>query len=543
MTTTTAEELAKRRGVGGRPKTMASSFAMRAREIGNAEEDAKALRWPSARYREDPVGFFRDVLGVTPWSRQIEIAEAVRDYPRVAVSSGHKIAKSHTASGLALWFYSSYEDARVVMSSTTSRQVDQILWREIRMMRARAGRCTTCKAEDARGSSPCPHSALIDGDMHELARSGLKSADFREIVGFTAREAEAVAGISGGNLLYIIDEASGVPQVIYEAIEGNRAGGARIALFSNPTRAEGEFFDAFHSKAKFYKTLRISSEESPNVVAGRVVIPGLATREWIEEKREEWGEDSPLYKIRVRGQHVLTEEGKIINVAAITEAEQRWLDAPEEGPLFIGLDPAGPGDAGDETALAVRRGLKVLRVIGWHGLTEDGIVAQVLGVLLQEKEKREKATVVMDALGPVGSKVYQALKVASETHKTFEVFGVRGSDRASREPRLYDRQRDEVYANMARWMREGGALPEDAKLAKDLNAASWEGQLSGKLKATDKKVIKKALGRSPDRGDAVMMAVWEPAASLPEPPGNRDADDDDDAAELDPYAGLGVWQR
>jgi hypothetical protein len=275
---------------------------------------------------------------------------------------------SHTAAGLALWFYCSFPDARVVMSSTTSRQVDQILWRELRMMHAR---------------SKHP----IGGDLHELARSGLKATDFREVVGFTAREAEAVAGISGRNLLYILDEASGIPDVIFEAIEGNRAGGARVALFSNPTRTEGEFFRAFHEKAAFYKTLQVSSEETPNVREGREVIPGLAGREWIEEKKVEWGEDSALYKIRVRGEFVLQEDGKILTVHAIGEAEARWHEARGTGRLCIGLDPAGPGQGGDESVFAVRRGDKVSSLVALRGVSEDSHLAHLLGILTLERAR------------------------------------------------------------------------------------------------------------------------------------------------------------
>src|SRR5262249_24875109 len=142
--------------------------------------------WPSARYRVDPVAFFREVLGIVPWSRQVELIEAVRDHPPVNVRSGHKLSKSCRPAGIALWFFCSFEDARVVMSSVTSRQVDAILWRELSMRHARA-------------------LIPIGGEISKLARSGLKARDFREVVGFTAKEAEAVAGISGRNLLYILD--------------------------------------------------------------------------------------------------------------------------------------------------------------------------------------------------------------------------------------------------------------------------------------------------------------------------------------------------
>lgn len=496
MTSSIAHEVASRGGAIRRARTMAGSLAARLFAL-DPDSYASERVWPSPKYREAPVLFFREVLGVEPWFRQVQLLELVRDHPRVAVAAGHKVSKSNSIAGLALWFFCSFEEARVVLSSTTSRQVDQILWRELRMMRARA-------------------KVPIDGDMHELARSGFKSLDFREVVGFTARESEAVAGISGKNVLYIIDEASGVPDAIFEAIEGNRAGGARVLLVGNPTRTEGEHFEAFGAKARFYATLRISSEESPNVTEGRIVIPGLATQEWVNEKREEWGEESPLYKIRVKGEHVLVEGKRIVSVAAITEAEQRWEEAPEDGRLFIGLDPAGPGEAGDETAAVVRRGKKALRVVAWRGLTEDGIVTNVLGLLLEHKEKREQPVVVLDALGTIGASVHGKLKVAAEQHgNTFEVFGVRVSDKACREPQFYERVRDELWANLARWLREGGAIPEDTKLAKELNIPEWIGQLSGKLKATDKRAIRKLIGRSPDRADALALSVWEPMALMP----------------------------
>ena len=61
------------------------------------------------------------------------------------------------------------------------------------------------------------------------------------------------------------------------------------------------------------------------------MIPGLAGREWIEEKREEWGEDSPLYLVRVKGEFAVAEDGKIFSIHAIAEAEKRWATTSESG--------------------------------------------------------------------------------------------------------------------------------------------------------------------------------------------------------------------
>jgi phage terminase large subunit len=509
---------------------------------------ASRITFPSTRYREDPVAFFREIVGVEPWAKQVEILEAVRDHPRVAIASGHKVSKSHSAAGLALWYYCSFPDARAVMSSTTARQVDQILWRELKMMRARGGRCLTCKTEDPDGRTiprPCPHSAVVGGEIGELARTGLKSDDFREIVGFTAREAEAVAGISGRNLMYIIDEASGVPEAIFEAIEGNRAGGARIVLFSNPTKTSGEFFDAFHSKAQFYHTIRVSSEETPNVVQGKAVIPGLATREWIEEKKQEWGEDSPLYKVRVRGEFALNEDGKIFSIDAIAKAEQRWEETQPSGRLFIGLDPSGESGTGDEAVYAVRRGLKAIELVAHRGLTEEGHLAHLLSMVEKHRLPRETPVVVLDREGAVGSRVYGTIKTYAEANpNTFTLVAVRASDRAHRMPQVYDRMRDELTANLESWIRDGGAIPEDARLAAELHEPEWIQQQSGRLKVTPKKDIRKEIGRSPDRYDALCLATWEPLSlreGVPDSARRRDVQEDHPEQALDPYAGVDVW--
>ncbi len=525
-------------------------------------EHNTGIKLPSSRYQKEPVAFFREILGLEPWSKQREVLEAIRDFDRVAVKSGHKCGKSSVAAGVALWFYSSFTDARAVMTSTTARQVDQILWRELRMMRARAGRCVDCKREDPDGlriPRPCPHSALIDGELGDLARTGLKAVDFREIVGFTAKESEAVAGISGSNVLYIADEASGIDDMIFEAIEGNSAGGSKRLLLGNPTKNEGEFYETEYSKSAFYKVIHISSEESPNVVAGKRLIPGLAEREWVEEKKREWGETSALYLVRVKGQHPINEAGKIFSVKVIGSSEQRWAETEGAGRLYVGCDPAGEAGSGDEVAFSTRRGLKQLELGRHAGLDDRGHLAELLSIIHRHKLPREIPVVVLDADGQVGAKVLRVLRDyidSPEGRNRFELVVVRAGANAFREPMVYTQVRDELAANLEAWMRDGGAIVEDAKLARELHALEWLQNVKGKIKLTPKRELRKILGRSPDSYDATALSVWEPLAlqdDKDELPASvkavaragrtivRDDEDDDDA--IDPYQGAEVFQR
>jgi hypothetical protein len=554
----------------GRPKKIVQGLLPDFRAaLAVAIVQATQITFPSARYREDPTAFCREILGMEPWSKQVEIMEAVRDHKRVAVASGHKIGKSTTAAILAWWFYCSFEDARVVFTSTTSRQVDEILWRETCKVHARAGRCVACKAEidrmrkqgvpdpEQRIPRPCPHSAIIPENPAELAKTGVKSADFRQIVGFTAKQAEAVAGISGANLLYLPDEASGIPQVIFDAMEGNRAGGARLAMFSNPTQNEGEFFDAFDKKKALYKTIRVSSEETPNAVTGiDNLIPGLANRSWIEEKKREWGEDSAQYKIRVKGEHALNEERRIFTVGAIMAAGQRYEHTQAEGRLWVGIDPAGASGTGDESAFAFRRGRKIFAIRGLMGLSAAAHLVHLLVFLREYRQVDEIPVVVIDREGAVGAELHGLLRAFLEeprNQREFVLVSVRASDRAHRDPVVYDRQRDCLAACFEGWIKEGGAIPEDSKLETDMHQFEWKiSAFNGRMKLhPEKEVLRKKdrLGRSPDRFDACCLATWEPMSLKDEAGVSSGSSQEpvDDLAPaggpMDPYAASDAWRR
>jgi phage terminase large subunit len=479
-----------------------------------AELDAiSRIKFPTIRYRDDPVRFCHEILGVDPWEKQIEILEAIRDHPRVAVKSGHKVSKSHSIGCCALWLYCSYEDAKVVLTSTTSRQVDEILWLEIRKLKARSGRCLKCKLLDPEQRTiptPCPHSAIIPEEPSSLARTGLRSPDFRSISGFTAKEAEAVAGISGKRLWYFVDEASGIGNQIFEAMEGNRAGGARLAMFGNPTKNEGEFYDAFHTKKDLFKCITVSSEDTPNAKSGKDIIPGLAEKAWIDEKKEEWGEKSALYCVRVKGEFAEYEQGKIFSMHVIVEAEKRYEETPATGLLFLGMDPAGASGLGDESGFALRRGKKQLALEVKLGLSEEAHLAHALLLLKHHKNPREIPVVVMDREGQVGSRVYGHFKAHADMNPdAFILVGVRTSEYAVRESAIYGRIRDEVVANFESWLREGGAILTDAKLSAEMHAYEWKPDSRNRLRATDKATLKKILNRSPDRFDATCLSVWE----------------------------------
>ena len=436
--------------------------------------------------------FAREVGGLRLWSRQEELLAAVRDHDRVSATSGHKTGKSTSFAILAWWFTADpvhRPAARCAMTSASARQVKKILWREVRSFWRRAR---------DRGYDLGPEPALDP-------ETGVQWDDGRELFGFTARDPEKAAGTSGAFLLFLLDEASGIPEEIFEAIEGNRAGGAKVVLASNPTQQSGEFYESHHAKRKFYRPLEISSEEAAAV---EPPIPGLATRAWIDEKREEWGEDTPLFLVRVRGRFAAQATDAVIGLGLVLDAIRRGKDEDDTDdlaePLTVGFDVARFGD--DETILAPRRGKRLYPLILLPEGDGPDTAALAMVALKDAGHLRDGETprLIVDANG-VGASVYDTLKRRDDC----EAIGVNTAVAASK-PEDYTNLRTELHFLFKAWLKDGGKIPDDTRLQSELVAPKYHADGKNRLAAESKDDLRKRLRRSPDRGDAAMLSVYAP---------------------------------
>jgi len=480
---------------GGGELFMASSaapnalHALVARQLEALERQQRAVA--------DPVLFARESLNVDLWARQAEIARLVAAHGKVAVRSGHKIGKSRLAATIAFWWALTRRQGRVVVTATTGQQVKSIIWREMREV-ARGARITL---------PPVPKDPS----------TGVQWDDGRFIVGISTDEAERMAGFSGDELLFIVDEASGVADDIFEAIEGNRAGGARLLMLGNPTRTTGVFFEAFNSKREFWQRVHVSSEETPNVVEGRTVVRGLANRDWVEEKRRDWGEDSPLYAVRVRGNFPDQASNAVVGVAAVDAALERWAETPDEGRLSLGVDVARFGD--DDSVIAPRRGQRIAPLVAVHGMDTVEVAERVLAVARDERRPGEPIPRAKVDDSGVGGGVVDILR---RHRDVLEVVAVNASS-ASTSPDEFFNLRSQLHFGVAEWLAGGGALPPDQRLEGELVAPTYSFDARGRRKVEPKDEIKKRLpdGRSPDRADAVALAIFEGATIPIRPPRPR----------------------
>jgi phage terminase large subunit len=508
---------------------------------------AKGVRreWPCPEYQSDPVRFCSEILNFEPWDKQADIMRAlVPPDARVSVASGHKVGKSALASGLAHWFSSSFHEARVVLMAPKAEHTRLVIWREVTKFYKRSGLCKACREIEARNKKtpkPCAFcSPLGDPDLLSVEpHRGLRYPDGREVFGYTARDKDAIGGLSGENLLFIFDEASGIDDDVFEGMKGNGAGGARALLIGNPLRTTGEFYESRHAKKKLYVTFVISSEETPNAKTGTIVIPALATRKYCDDMAEEYGRDSVLYGVRVQGKDPKYEEGQLVHVDVLDAAVERWNSARAEGRLQIGVDV---GFTGDEAAIACRRGLKIFELTAHSELgDEDTLAAHVMSAVHAHVGEREpKPLVVYDSNGP-GAKLGRALRVYADE---IDVFGVSGIYKP-RHPKEFFQLRDEVACHFASWLKTG-AIPKDGKLEGEIMRTKAFDGGAGRKKVITNEAIKKILGRSPDRRNACELAVWPARAAevveVHDEPEPREADPYDNMPDPygstpDPYGG------
>lgn len=439
---------------------------------------------PFARYYDDPRGFFVDVLGFAPWSKQLAIAVAVAQHRRTAVRSGHKIGKSTIAAAVALWWVCTRPRARVILTSSIARQVKHILWREVRRL---------CRES----RQPIGASPALDPN------TGLRFQDGREILGFTTDEAESMAGFSGDQILFIIDEASGFPQALYEAVQGNTAGGGAILALGNPTRTTGFFFEAFRYERGGWFLIHVSSRDTPNVTGLEPSIPGLATPEWIAEMIAEYGEGSPIVAVRVDGNFSEKAEDAVVGLGSVEAAKARWTNIPRLGQIEVGVDVARFGD--DDSVIQARRGKHTYLPVAVHGLDTVQVASKVLALLFGpdglHKHGEPKPIVRVDVIG-YGAGVVDVLR--RDPRVTVVPVNV---GEAARDPEKFCGLRDEVWWAARKWLEDGGTLAPDPKLEADLLAPRYSYDARGRIKVEPKHETKKRLNRSPDRGDAFCLAV------------------------------------
>lgn len=452
------------------------------------------------KIKTDPVFFAKSVLGRHPWSRQADILCSVRDYPRTCVRSCHGIGKTFIAASVMLWFLFSHYKAIVISTAPTWRQVDKLIWKEMR----NAYRL----ARFPLGGTLMPRAPELHIISNEWYATGLSTDDPNRFQGFHEE-----------HILVVVDEAAGVNEAIFDAIDGVlTTTGARLLLLGNPTVLGGTFYNSF--KSPLYNKFHVGAFDTPNFTTFGITLddiasgdwadkigdrqlpyPQLIAPHWVADRYVDWGTESLPWEARVMGNFPRQGENTLIPLAWIEAAMERWKDMPQGQPVEIGVDVARFGS--DKTVIAVRHGCKLdyLNAIHQKSVTESA------GIVTDLARKEGTMSIKVDEIG-VGSGVVDVLEENGYTDVGIDV------SKGSNDPARFANLRAELWWALREMLDvdpvrnpQPIGLPPDEELLAELSSVQYKYNSRGQVQIEAKEDMKKRLGRSPDRADAVVLAM------------------------------------
>lgn len=435
-----------------------------------------------------PVLFVREVLGATPLPYQEELLKAVaRGDRKISVRSGHGCGKSVTLSWAMLWYLLVKYPCKIVVTAPTTAQLFDALFAELK-----------------RWISELPPAlrVLLDVKADRVELISAPSEAFISARTSRAETPEALQGVHSDNVLLVADEASGVPEQVFEAASGSMSGhSATTILAGNPTRSSGTFYATHTTLAEYWRTLHWSCIESP-----------LVSDEFVEEMKTRYGIDSNAYRIRVLGEFPTADDDTILSMAVVQAAVGRDIAITAGTRPVWGLDVARFGS--DRTVLAKRIGNVVTEIEGWRGAdlmqTVGKVKAQYDGLL----PSQQPSEILVDSIG-LGSGVVDRMRELG--------MPVRGIN-VSESPafgNVYANLRTELMYRVRGWLEQRGSrLPDDPELVTELTSIRYSFTSTGKLKAEGKDEMRRRGLKSPDKADAIfLLFAGEAATALGAPSG------------------------
>ncbi len=445
-------------------------------------------------WKHDPVRYMREVLDFTPDAWQAEAAMDLANHPRVSIRSGQGVGKTGLEAAIFLWFITCYDYPRIVATAPTKQQLHDVLWSEISKWMSR---------------SPLLQQ-LLKWTKTYVYMIGQEKRWFG--VARTATKPENMQGFHEDNMLFIVDEASGVADPIMEAILGTLSGeNNKLLLCGNPTRTSGTFYDSHNRDRSMYRCHAVSSLDSTRT-----------NKESIDALIRKYGYESNVVRVRVRGEFPNQEDDVFIALSQIEQCSSRVYELPDGAGMrfvMIGVDVARFGD--DETvayknvkgnvAIAFQhRGQDLMATVG-H------IVKTYKQILKENPDYHGKVYVNIDDTGLGGGvtdrlrevKREQGLKklviIPINAAEKIETDSPQGKEAAEH----YNNLTTAMWANLRELLdNKDIVLADDEETVAQLSARKYRMASNGKIELESKDDMKKRGIGSPDRGDALVLSLY-----------------------------------
>jgi hypothetical protein len=398
------------------------------------------------------------------------------------------------------------QEAGVVTLAPTHAQVQNVIWRYVRDMHRRADGGLPGKVfETPRWECEWP-----EGSSFGLGLSPRRAS---------AEDVQALHGYHKPKLLVILDEAPGLPRLLWDAVGGLvTAEGNRVLALGNPVGQAGPFWEACNSQD--WNHVRVSCLDHPNVILGEEAIPGATGRAWVGEMvakhcarcgpaepgafewEGEWWLPDSTFESRVLGRAPTEASDQLISLAWVVGA-QTWEAEPDERERpVLGLDPSRVAH-GDAAALVARLGPRVLWIKRRRCRSRNP-GKELAGWLFDEWRTIGAERAMIEETG-VGTSVVDHARSLG-----VPVLAVQPGAGASSKQWL--NKRAECWWRLREALQGGSlSLPQDDMLEADLVAPKFWYDPQGRVVLEPKKEIRSRLGRSPDSGDALSMTFAVPA--------------------------------
>lgn len=437
------------------------------------------------KFRDEPAEFVAKILRAEPDAWQAAALKNLAKSARLAIRSGHGVGKSCLLAWTVLWFLFTRPHARVVMTAPTIRQLYDILMAEI--------------------SKWLKRSEMME-ELFEWQKTKVVLRAEPEnwyAVARTAAKPENLQGFHAEHLLFILDEASGIGDDIFQAVEGALTGSDnKLLLCGNPTRNSGFFKRAFFEDRELYATMKVSSAESARV-----------SSQYCERLIKQYGQDSDVVRVRVYGEFPKSEADGVIPLEWIEAAMMR--EPRLRGELILGVDVARQGN--DSTAVAVRLGDDCLALKTWRHADLMTTCGRILNLLKDQlsRHNTSRAELRIDDDG-LGAGVTDRLREIIAAENLFvEVRACHNGGKAL-ERKFANFITEAMFALRERLEQNLLTLPRDDNLAGELSTRRFRLDSADRLILERKDEFKRRLGRSPDRADALALAFAPtPKVSLP----------------------------
>lgn len=453
---------------------------------------ALALERKRLSWRADPVAWVTERVGGFLWSKQKEIMRSVQEHPVTLVQACHGPGKSYTAANEVGWWVDTRDPVTTTVVSTapSAQQVHSILWEEIRRLHGKAH---------------------LEGEVNQNDRwrignltpaFGRKPPDDAET---------AFQGIHNRDVLVVVDEASGVKKTLWTGVKAITTGpNCRILAIGNPDDPTSEFHDmCLRGEGNIIK---ISAFDCPAFTGEFVpdnVKQKLISRDWVEARRKEWGENSPLWISKVLGEWPNTRSNSLLSIEHLNEALKRWdqwRQASEGMPVVLGVDVARFG--GDRSVIAARRGPCVGIVFAQAGMD----TMSFCGVIKRFYEDMNASVVQIDGVG-VGAGVVDRL-----AEMGVPVIDLQSASESKIDSKNFANARADWWFQFRHSLHNSQmALSVDKDGIEELSKVGYSFMSNSKIKIQDKESLRKDLGRSPDLADALIYA-WATPEALALPP-------------------------